>query len=117
MSHKSDFTPHIFSEPDKLQSCKLFPNFQYFQFEHHWTYVLCSDGTKINLFGSDGVSVCGSNQVRTTKTSVSRLQTNMEKDSINKNTDRNAITDQQVMSWHVFVIFRSTRSSLCSHQV
>ncbi len=34
-------------------------------------HVLRSDETKINLFGSDVSSVCGGNQVRSTKTSVS----------------------------------------------
>ncbi len=39
---------------------------------------LWSDETKINLCGSDGVKcVCGSNQVRSTKTSVSCLQSSM----------------------------------------
>ncbi len=36
-----------------------------------------SDETKINVFGSDGVNVCGGNQVRSTKTSVSCLQSSM----------------------------------------
>ncbi len=44
----------------------------------YWNHVLWSDETKINLFGSDLVSsVCGGNQVRSTKTSVSCLQSSM----------------------------------------
>ncbi len=39
----------------------------------NWNHVLWSDETKINLFGSDGDGVCGGNQVRSTKTSVSCL--------------------------------------------
>ncbi len=39
-------------------------------------HVLWSDETKINLFGSES-SVCGGNQVRSTKTSVSCLQSSM----------------------------------------
>ncbi len=41
-----------------------------------WNHDLWSDETKINLFGSDGVKR-GSNQVRSTKTSVSCLQSSM----------------------------------------
>ncbi len=40
----------------------------------YWNHVLWSDETKINVFGSDVSSVCGANQVRSTKTSVSCLQ-------------------------------------------
>ncbi len=43
----------------------------------YWNHVLWSDETKINLFGSDVSSVCGGNQVRSTKTSVSCLQSSM----------------------------------------
>ncbi len=44
----------------------------------YWNHVLWSDETKINLFGSDGVKrECGDNQVRSTKTSVSCLQSSM----------------------------------------
>ncbi len=43
----------------------------------YWNHVLCSDETKINLFGSDGVNVCDSKQVGSTKTSVSCLQSSM----------------------------------------
>ncbi len=43
----------------------------------YWNHVLWSDETKINLFGSDGINVCGGNQVRSTKTSVSCLQSSM----------------------------------------
>ncbi len=44
----------------------------------YWNHVLWSDETKINLFGSDGVKrVCGDNQARSTKTSVSCLQSSM----------------------------------------
>ncbi len=42
----------------------------------YWNHVLWSDETKINLFGSDGVKR-GVNQVRSTKTSVSCLQSSM----------------------------------------
>ncbi len=41
----------------------------------YWNHVLWSDETNINVFGSDGVRcVCDGNQVRSTKTSVSCLQ-------------------------------------------
>ncbi len=43
----------------------------------YWNHVLWSDETKINLFGSDVSSVCGGNQVRSTKTCVSCLQSSM----------------------------------------
>ncbi len=44
----------------------------------YWNNVLWSDETNINLFGSDGVKcVCGGKQVRSTKTSVSCLQSSM----------------------------------------
>ncbi len=43
----------------------------------YWNHVLWSDETKINAFGSYGVKyVCG-NQVRSTKTNVSCLQSSM----------------------------------------
>ena len=38
----------------------------------YWNHVLWSDETKINVFGSDGVK-----RVRSTKTSMSCLQTSM----------------------------------------
>ncbi len=41
----------------------------------YWNHVLWSDETKINLFGSDGVKRVW--QVRSTKTSVSCLQSSM----------------------------------------
>ncbi len=44
----------------------------------YWKNVLWSDETKLNLLGSDGVKcVCVSNQVRSTKTSVSCRQSSM----------------------------------------
>ncbi len=43
----------------------------------YWNLVLWSDETKINLFGSDGVKRLWSNQVRSTKTSMSCLQSSM----------------------------------------
>ncbi len=43
----------------------------------YWNHVLWSVETKINLFGSDLSSMCGGNQVRSTKTRVSCLQSSM----------------------------------------
>ncbi len=43
----------------------------------YWNHVLWSDETKINLFVQMVSSVCGGNQVMSTKTSVSCLQSSM----------------------------------------
>ncbi len=43
----------------------------------YWNHVLWSDETKVNLFGSDGVKHVWWQQVRSTKTSVSCLQSSM----------------------------------------
>ncbi len=45
----------------------------------YWNHVLWSDETKIHLFGSDDVKRVWCNKVRSTKTSVSCLQSSMSR--------------------------------------
>lgn len=58
------------------KACKQFPEDKQTKDVNYWNHVLWSDETKINVFGSDGVNG-GGNQVRSTKTSVSCLQSSM----------------------------------------
>ncbi len=59
------------------KACKRFAEDKKTKDMDYWNHVLWSDETKINIFGSDVSSVCGGNQVRSTKTSVSCLQSSM----------------------------------------
>ncbi len=60
------------------KACKQFTEDKQTKDMDYWNHVLWSDETKINLCGSDGVKcVCGSNQLRSTKTSVSCLHSSM----------------------------------------
>ncbi len=56
---------------------KQFAEYKQIKDMDYWNHVLWSDETKINLFDSDVSSVCGCNQVRSTKISVSCLQSSM----------------------------------------
>ncbi len=60
------------------KACKQFAEDKQTKDMEYWNRILRFDVTKINLFGSDGFKcVCGGNQVRSTKTSVSCLQSSM----------------------------------------
>ncbi len=59
------------------KACKQFAEDKHIKDIDYWNHVLWSDEPKINLFGQMVSSVCGGNQVRITKTSLSCLQSSM----------------------------------------
>ncbi len=59
------------------KACKQFAEDKQTKVMDHWNHELWSDETKINLFGSDGVKCVWRNQVWSTKTSESCLQSSM----------------------------------------
>ncbi len=59
------------------KACKQFAEDKQTKDMDYWNHVLWSDETNINLYVQMVSSVCGGNQVRSTKTSVSCLKSSM----------------------------------------